>query len=114
MHTQNKGYMEMSGIELSILPPQGLPFHVLQPTEQMSTLVALEVASRGKQTTPFQKVISRRHFSLSLSLYIYIYIYLTNGHLQDMIFLTILSYASNLFTSRRPRCCKRFLLKSWG
>lgn len=68
MHTQNNGYIKMSskydqsGIELSILPPQGLPFHVLQPTEQTGTSVAPEVASRGNQTTPFRKVISRRHF----------------------------------------------------
>lgn len=62
MHTQNNDYIKMSskydqsGIELSILPPQGLPFHVLQPTEQTGTSVAPEVASRGNQTTPhFEK-----------------------------------------------------------
>ena len=68
MHTQNNGHIEMSskydqsGIELSILPPQGLLFDVVQPTEQTGTSVAPEVASRGNQTTPFRKVISRRHF----------------------------------------------------
>ena len=67
MHTQNNGYIEMSskydqsGTELSILPPQGLPFDVLQPTEQTATSVAPEVASKRNQTTPFRKVISRRH-----------------------------------------------------
>ena len=51
MHTQNNGYIEMSskydqsGTELSILPPQGLPFYILQPTEQTSTSVAPEIAS---------------------------------------------------------------------
>lgn len=68
MHTHNNGYIEMSskydqsGTELSILPPQGLPFDVLQPTEQTGTSVAPEVASKRNQTTPFRKVISRRHF----------------------------------------------------
>ena len=45
---------DQSGIELSILPPQGLPLHVLQPTEQTGTSVAPEVASRGNQTTPLR------------------------------------------------------------
>lgn len=60
MHTHNNGYIKMSskydqsGIELSIPPPQGLPLHVLQPTEQTGTSVAPEVASRGNQTTPFR------------------------------------------------------------
>ena len=68
MHTQNNAYMKMSskydqsGIELSILPPQHLPFHVLQPTEHTGTSVAPEVASKRNQTTPFRTVISRRHF----------------------------------------------------
>ena len=56
MHTQNNGYIEMSskydqsGTELSILPPQGLPFDVLQPTEQTATSVAPEVASTRPTT----------------------------------------------------------------
>ena len=75
IHTQNNAYMKMSskydqsGRELSIPPPQGLPFHVLQPTEQTGTSVALEVASRGNQTTPFRKVISRRHFFSTVCLF---------------------------------------------
>ena len=75
MHTLNNGYIEMSSkydqsdIALSILPPQGLLFDVVQPTEQTGTSVAPEVASRGNQTTPFRKVISRRHFFSTVCLF---------------------------------------------
>ena len=69
MYTQNNVYMKMSskydqsGIELSILPPQGLPFHVLQPTEKTGTSVAPEVASRGNQTTHVEKSFPLSRFS---------------------------------------------------
>ena len=33
---------------------------------------------------------------------------------RHVIFLTILSYVGNRFTSRRPRCKESFLLKGWG
>ena len=98
---------DQSGTELSILPPQGLPFDVLQPTEQTATSVAPEVASKRNQTTPLRKVISRRHFFSS-------FFFFLNKRAFTRRDFSILSYVGNLFTSRRPRCSESFLLKGWG